>query len=70
MMMRKECAGEYQIGIWRIVRRGRGWLATASGPGTIGDGSPQRFPTLRASYLALTGEPLGEADRAIRGASR
>ena len=58
-MIRKESAGCYQIGIWCVERVGsRYWLATATGPGTIGDGSPQRFPTLAAAYLALTGEPL------------
>jgi hypothetical protein len=57
-MARKETAGEYQIGIWNVRREGRVWIAVATGPGTIGDGSPQRFPTLAAAHLALTGEPI------------
>ncbi len=57
-MMRKESAGCYQIGIYAVERVGpRCWLATAVGPGTIGDGSPMRFPTLAAAYLGITGEP-------------
>ena len=58
-MVRKVTVGEYQIGIWNVRRVGRGrWLARATGPGTIGDGSPCEFPTLRDAYLALTGEPM------------
>lgn len=58
-MARKEQAGEYQIGIWNVSRQGRrDWLAVATGPGTIGDGSPQHFPTLRAAYRAITGEDV------------
>lgn len=57
-MIRKESAGDYQIGIWSVRRAGRAWVAQASGPGTIGDGSPQRFTTLADAYLQLTGEPL------------
>ena len=61
--MRKECAGEYQIGIWCVRKEGRVWIARASGPGTLGDGSPQLFVTLGAAHLALTGEAI--ARRAI-----
>jgi hypothetical protein len=55
--LRKESAGDYQIGIWSVCREGRKWLAVSTGPGTLGDGSPHYYPTLRAAYLALTGEP-------------
>ena len=57
-MIRKESAGDYQIGIWSVRRDGRKWLAQATGPGTVGDGDPHSYPTLSAAYLALTGEPL------------
>lgn len=58
-MARKEAPGVYQIGIWSVQRlKTRNWLATATGPGTIGDGSAQTFDTLAAAYLALTGEPM------------
>ncbi|AFU87886.1 hypothetical protein CcrColossus_gp016 [Caulobacter phage CcrColossus] len=60
-MARKEQAGSYQIGIWGVERIGRGvWEARANGPGTLGDGSPQTFPSLGAAHLALTGEPMSE----------
>jgi hypothetical protein len=67
-MMRKESAGDYQIGIWSVTRNetGRGWTAVATGPGTLGDGSPQQFPTLRAAYLELTGEPLDLIDGSMK----
>lgn len=58
MSVRKIAAGEYQIGIWNITDCGSHWLAVATGPGTLGDGSPHRYPTLFAAPEALTGEPL------------
>lgn len=64
-MLRKQRAGEYQIGIYAVTRLGRKWESRAVGPGTIGDGSPRTHPTLRAAYLELTGEPM-EYTRANR----
>lgn len=58
MTARKIDSGEYQIGIWNITDRGSYWLAVATGPGTLGDGSPHRYPTLFAAHESLTGEPL------------
>ena len=60
-MARKIGRGEYQIGIWNVIydpaaTMGAKWTARAIGPGTIGDGSPQTFPSLRAAHLELTGE--------------
>lgn len=57
-MARQIEAGEWQIGIWNVTRCGRSWRAVATGPGTVGDGSPQRFGSLAAAHLALTGEPM------------
>lgn len=58
-MARKEAPGEYQIGIWCVTRIKRGvWEARATGPGTLGDGSPHTYKTLAAAHLALTGEPM------------
>ena len=59
-MMRKEAAGDYQIGIWSVRKEGRVWIAQATGPGTIGD-ERHLFVTLGAAYLALTGEPRNAA---------
>lgn len=57
-MARKNAAGDYQIGIWNVMRDGRRWRAQAVGPGTLGDGSPHYFPTLAAAHLQLTGEAM------------
>jgi hypothetical protein len=57
-MMRKECAGHYQIGIWSVRREGARWITQATGPGTIGDGSPSYHSTLADAYEALTGERM------------
>jgi len=59
-MMRKEAAGDYQIGIWSVRREGRRWLAQS------GDGSPHYYASLHAAYLALTGEPWGQAESKTR----
>jgi hypothetical protein len=66
-MLRKESAGDYQIGIWSVRREGRRWLAQATGPGTLGDGSPHYYPTLAAAYLAMTGEATTPNPWAYKG---
>jgi len=63
MMIRQEGPDDYQIGIWAVRREHGKWRAVATGPGTIGDGSPQEFETLTAAYEALTGEPISFDDR-------
>lgn len=68
-MLRKECAGDYQIGIWSVRREGARWLAQATGPGTIGDGSPHYYPTLSAAYEAFTGERMAGDRRDRRSVS-
>lgn len=57
-MARRDGPGDYQIGIWWVTRTGRVWTAVATGPGTLGDGSPHTYPSLHAAHLALTGEPI------------
>lgn len=57
-MIRKEGPGAYQIGIYAVTRQGRRWVSRATGPGTLGDGSPRSHKTLAAAYLDITGEPL------------
>lgn len=58
-MARKEASGLYQIGIWSVERIARDvWRAVATGPGTLGDGSPRLFPTLGNAHEILTGEPM------------
>jgi hypothetical protein len=57
-MARKITKGEYQIGIYHIQKIGRKWVSKATGPGTIGDGSPREHTSFRAAYEAITGEPL------------
>ena len=58
-MARCDGPGEWQVGIWCVTRQSGGtWEARATGPGTIGDGSPHSYPTLAAAYLSLTGEPM------------
>lgn len=52
-MIRKESAGDYQIGIYAVQREGRKWVAT-----TDRLGFRKEFPTLAAAYLELTGEPM------------
>lgn len=66
-MARREAPGEYQIGIWNVRREGRMWIAQATGPGTLGDGSPHSYPTLHAAHLALTGEPINLSNRVNHG---
>lgn len=57
-VMRKIGRGEYQIGIYHVQRIGRKWRSAATGPGTIGDGSPRDHKSLRAAYHSITGEDL------------
>jgi len=52
-MARKECAGNYQIGIWHVEHIGRKWRALATG--ALGE-SVLWFASLRAAHKQLTGE--------------
>lgn len=56
-MARKDGPGRYQIGIYAVEKTPKGWTAHATGPGTLGDGYIDTYPTLGAAHLALTGEP-------------
>lgn len=60
-MARKEAPGSYVIGIWSVERKGAAWEARAFGPGTMGNGSPEIYPTLAAAHLALTGEAMHDS---------
>ena len=57
-MIRKESAGDYQIGIWSVRRDGRKWLAQATGPGTVGDGSPPITYQIGIWSVRRDGEPM------------
>lgn len=62
-MIRKEGAGDYQIGIYRVCRH----LGTAAYPWAIEDRDGQildRYKTLAEAYEWYTGEPLRQAKSA------
>lgn len=65
-MIRKECAGDYQVGIYRVTRLLKGKANRGAGPWLVEDRDGnflRRFRSLAAAYLQLTGEPLRETSR-------